>query len=185
MPRSQNWNPIPKRCKTKSGPAVLTNLQLTPPGVLTQVWWQPPFSTAHSSMSSHSNVSPFNLGRASFFSLDLRLIFSNLHPCSQEHSNVPARFVQEPEKILLVHSSQKTYENGNEPPRHGDEEHSSMSSHSPDSFEILVFNAVNNMSIEHCRKCLTILLNPGWQLHWWLPGRLTQSPCMPQGLRWW
>ena len=40
----------------------LSNLQVTPPGVLTQVWWQPPFSTTHSSMSSHSNVSPFNLG---------------------------------------------------------------------------------------------------------------------------
>ena len=26
-----------------------------------KVWWQLPFSTAHSSMSSHSNVSPFNL----------------------------------------------------------------------------------------------------------------------------
>lgn len=26
-----------------------------------KVWWELPFSTAHSSMSSHSNVSPFNL----------------------------------------------------------------------------------------------------------------------------
>ena len=44
-----------------------SDLQLTAPGVFTQVWWQPPFSTAHSSMSSHSKVSPFNLGKMTFW----------------------------------------------------------------------------------------------------------------------
>ena len=92
------------------------------------------------------------------------LTFPNLQPCSQEHSKLPGRFVQEPDKqdrgklgsSALFHMEYETLMhwkiiswrafcmnifllifsiNWKSPPRHGDDRHSSTSSHSPDSLE--------------------------------------------------